>query len=352
MPPSALRRAFLSTVLGILGTACGGGKADGSGSSTTGDMPPVPCDEETPCPDPDVCVVGLCYGGPLPMLEILTPEDEELVEWNNDADTTDVSVTIQGSGLTLVPKDMDPDSTRGSGQIAIWIDGADAVLIDEGDLAAGITVAVPVPTDAGGHRVRAEARISDGSPYGTEGSVARRFFWFDDGRERVGFKAPFENEVHPNHQIEVAVELAALHFQFAPATVDPEPGAVGIAHILLNKSFPACNDDDACLNDFVGVLSPTNEVTSHMSGPITLPKTNALSTDVAAILTKTNHDAYCGEGPDACTAVWDSVLLYRLDPNASDTGGADTTGGGGTTTGSTGETADCGGFIASDESGG
>lgn len=351
--PFALRRACLLTMLGILGIGCGGGKSDGSGSSTTGNAPPTPCDDEMPCPDPEVCVVGQCYGGDLPMLEIVTPQDEQLVDWTNDGDTTDISITVQGSGLTLVPPAMDPDSERGSGQIAIWIDGVEVAVLEEGDLAEGVTVTVPVPTDAGGHRARAEARISDGSPYGTMGSVARRFFWFDDGRERVGFKSPFENETYSNEPVEVAVELAALHFQFAPASEDPEPGAIGIAHILLNKTFPGCGADEACADDFVGVLSPTNEVTSNMAGPIVLPSTTAPSTEMAALLVKTNHDPYCGEGPDACTAVWDSVVLLRADPNAPDTGGADTTGGGtSTTSGTTGETADCGGFIASDETGG
>lgn len=349
--PFALRRALLSTVLGILGIGCGGGgKSDSSGSSTTGEFVPTPCDDATPCPDPEVCVVGQCYGGDLPMLEIVSPEDEQLVDWSNDGDSTNVAVTIQGTGLVLVPAAMDLDSMRGSGQIAITVDGVEAALVDMGDLAMGVVVDIPVPTDAGGHRIRAEARISDGSPYATEGSVARRFFWFDDGRERVGFKAPFENDAVGGSEVEVFVDLAALNFQFAPASATPEPGAIGIAHILLNKSFPACGEDPTCLDDYVTVLSPTNEVTAATSGPVVLPTTTAETTDLTAHLAQTNHDAYCGEGPDACPAVWDTVTVLRAEPAGADTGGTGTGGtGSGTTTGSTGETADCGGFIASSE---
>jgi hypothetical protein len=352
--PFALRRALIP-VLGILGIfGCGGGgKSSESGSSTTGEVPPTPCDDATPCPEPEVCVVGQCYGGDLPMIDIVSPSDEQLVDWSNDGDTTDVVVLLQGTGLVLVPAAMDPDSERGNGQIAITVDGVEVALVDEGDLAAGVEVTIPVPTDAGGHRIRAEARISDGFPYATTGSVARRFFWFDDGRERVGFKAPFENDAVGGNEVEVFVDLAVLHFQFAPASATAEPGAVGIAHILLNKPFPTCGEDQTCLDDYITVISPTNEITDSTSGPIVLPTTTAETTDVTVHLAQTNHDPYCGEGPDACPAVWDTVTVLRAEPAGADTGGSDTGGtGSGSTTGTTGETADCGGFIASDETAG
>jgi hypothetical protein len=349
MSPRA-RRVLLGSCFFALGIACGGGKGDGGGSSTTGEPEPTPCDAETPCPGDEVCVVGECYGGDLPTLEIVSPEDEALVDWNNEDDSTDVTVRIQGTGLELATAEMDPSTHRGVGQIAVFVDGTETAVVDEGDLAEGVEVTVPVPTDAGGHRIRAIARLTDGQDYDTEGAVANRFFWFDDGRVRVGFKAPWDGDVFTDEAVEIQVIMAALNFDLAPAEATSQPGDIGHTHLFLNESFPDCASDPAC--DHVKDVAPVNNVVTSVATPLMLPATTVETVDLTALLVKTNHDPYCGEGPDECTAVYETITIQRATPGGADTGGS--TGGGSTSTGggsstTTGETADCGGFVMTAE---
>jgi hypothetical protein len=347
--PACLWRVLLPTALGTLVAACGGkgGSGDG-GSSTTGEPPTTPCSEEMPCPGEDVCVVGECYGGPLPTLEIVSPEDEAVVDWTNDGDTTDVTIRIEGTGLELTPLAMDPWTSRGNGQIAVLVDGVEFTVIEEGSLADGIEVDVPVPTDAGGHRVRAIARLTDGQDYDTEGAIANRFFWFDDGRVRLGFKSPWDSDRASDDQVEIAIEVAVINFNFVPATAELESGARGHAHILLNKTFPECSTDPVCIDDYIKVIAPDNGTHTSVAAPLLLPATSADSIDFTAHLVTTNHEPYCDEGPDVCDAVWETITLLRGEPAGADTGTGTGTGGGSTSS-TTGETADCGGFVMTAE---
>ncbi len=349
---SRARRVLLSSSFFVLGIACGGGKGDGGGSSTTGEPEPTPCDPETPCPGGEACVVGECYGGDLPMLEIISPEDEERVDWDNEDDSTDVTVRIQGTGLELVPTEMDPSTDRGKGQIAVFVDGTETTVVDMGDLAEGVDVEVPIPTDAGGHRIRAIARLTDGRDYDTEGAIANRFFWFDDGRVRVGFKAPWDGDVFTDAAVEIQVIVAALNFDLAPAEATAQPGDIGHVHLFLDQSFPDCAADPGC--DYVRDLAPTNEVVTSVATPLDLPATTVETVELAALLVKTNHDAYCGDGPDECTAVYETITIQRAMPGGADTGGSSdggssTTTGGGSSTTTADETADCGGFVMTAE---
>ena len=350
--PSCLRRVIFSAAFATLFVACGGGGSGDGGSSTTGEPTATPCDDMNPCPGDDVCVVGECYGGPLPMLEIVTPADEAAVDWTNDGDTTDVTVRIEGSGLEVVPTEMDPWISRGKGQIAVFVDGTETQVIDMGDLGDGIEVTVPVPTDAGGHRVRAIARLSDGQDYDTVGAVANRFFWFDDGRVRVGFKSPWNGDRVTDDDIEVAINIATINFDMVPATSTLEPGAQGHAHMFVNKSFPDCNTDPVCIDEYIAVIVPENGTHTSVESFVLLPGTSADSMELTAHLVTTNHEPYCDEGPDECDAVWETITLLRGEPAGADTGTGTGTGGGSSTS-TTGETADCGGFVmtAEDSSG-
>jgi len=341
-------RALAALALGLF--ACGKDAPAGgeSSSTTTGGPQPVPCDMETPCPEPQVCLVGICHDGEAPVIDIVTPAEEAAIGWNDAAGTSPVEVVVQATGLELVAAAMDSDSERGRGQIVIALDGIEVATLDTGDIAAGVGVTLEVPSEPGPHRLHAEARLSDGRTYDNPEAVTKRFFWFDDGVARVAFKSPVPGEVFPPKKTQVEFSVATLNFQLAPAGVTAQPGAIGHAHVLVDKSFPACAGDAMCRDDYLGVLVPANMATTTASAAISIPATADESTSVTAYLVRTNHEPYCAADP--CEPVWETIVIGREQAAAdtgADTGG--TTTGGDTTTGTTGttvDTNDCGGFIA------
>ena len=76
-----------------------------------------PCATADECPDGQSCVVGKCYSGDAPTLDVVTPEDEQAVDWTPGGDDVEVAVKIGGSNLELVDPASDADSQFGSGQV-------------------------------------------------------------------------------------------------------------------------------------------------------------------------------------------------------------------------------------------
>jgi hypothetical protein len=307
--------------------------APADGSSTTGDPAPIPCDADNPCPDPEtmVCLVGQCHEGIAPNLEIVSPAQEESVAWTQGGETSDVAVTIRVDGFQIVPPEIDPTNVRAAGHVILELDGVEVAMITEGDAAEGVTVTVPAAATAGGHRLGAHLRLSDGTPYDNPEASRRRFFWFANGEPQIAFVTPWPGDTLTLGQQQVASTFAVLGFELQPASDMQVPGATGIVHAFIDQSFPACGVDEDCAADYSDVLAPENPG-MRVTGDILVPADDGDGkTRLTGHLAHTDHEPYCGDDAAMCTAYFDSITLTRsamLPPEEETTGGAgDTTGG-------------------------
>lgn len=333
-----LYRAVSLLLPGLL-AACGNDAPASDESSTTGEPPPIPCDTENPCPDPEtmVCLVGLCHEGIAPNLEIVSPEQEELVSWT-PGDTTQVAVTIRVEGFQIVSPEIDPTNVRAAGHVILELDGTEVAMITEGNAADGVTVMVPAAATAGGHRLGAHLRLSDGTPYDNPEASRRRFFWFDDGEPRIGFVTPWDGDEFTLGMQPVESTFAVINFELQPASDVQVPGAVGIVHAFIDAKFPECGVDPDCAADYRDAIAPENAGT-RVTGPILMTADDDDGkTRLTGHLAHTDHEPYCGADPAMCVATFDEVRLVRTanaPPEEETTGGAEETSGGadtGTTT--------------------
>ncbi|MBC8068779.1 MAG: hypothetical protein IAG13_10640 [Deltaproteobacteria bacterium] len=336
-------------MLTLLGLAAPGCKSDpapssdeSSSSSTTGEPPPIPCDDDMPCPEESQsCLVGLCFDGDGPTIEITSPINEQQLDWTEGAPTQAVTIVISGKDFNLVAAADDPDSARGSGQVVLTLDNFEVAVIESGDLGEGISVTVDSAALAGAHRLHAFARLSDGTAYDNPESTFDSLFWFNDGKPHVAFNSPLPGQRFLPGAQQIEITLATINFAFSQASAEIEPGRAGIGHIYVDQNFPACANDEACAAGYIGVLSPMS-MTSHVTAAIDIPTANGAKTKLTAHLARTDHSPYCVDDAEPCVPVFETITIGRLEPPPEDEtssgGGADTTtttGGG--ATGSTGE---------------
>lgn len=331
-------------VLTGLFTACNNDAPASDESSTTGEPPPIPCADDMPCPDPEtmVCLVGQCHEGIAPNLEIVSPAQEEQVSWTPGGETSEVAITIRVDGFQIVPPEIDPTNVRAAGHVILELDGVQVAMITEGDAAEGVTVMVPAAAVAGGHRLGAHLRLSDGTPYDNPEASRRRFFWFADGGPQIAFVTPWPGDTFTLGQQPVESTFAVLGFELQPASDVQVPGAVGIVHTFIDVNFPSCGEDPDCAADYTDAIAPENPGV-RVSGAILVPQDDGSGrTTIIGHLAHTDHEPYCGDDPMMCTAYYDEVRLVRsvTAPEDETTGEpADT----GTETGSaTGSGADTG----------
>jgi len=282
--------------------------------SPSGVFPCVTADE---CPPEQACVVGKCFAGAAPEVVVVNPEDEQAVPWTPGAGSVDVAVKVGGSGLELV----DPasnDNEFGSGNIVLFVDDVQVSTLTLGSLAAGVNTMVPVPAEPGPHRIKAEARFSNGTTYDNVEASSTRLFWFDDGNPWVAFKTPTPNQRFSYEEIEIEVSVAALNFAIVPPSTTAMPGNIGHAHLLFNKNnFPECADAPACYMDYLDVLAPTEPGPfTNITQRSTLPSSAAgAPTTLTAHLTRTDHTSFMG--PDGLP-VWDTIPIVRVEAPAPD----------------------------------
>jgi hypothetical protein len=326
-PVSALPLAFaVWSSLAVL-TGCGSPApsndtdASSTGTSTTGD-PVVPCSDDMPCPGEMVCLVEQCADA-APEVEIVTPEAEAKLQWSADA-AVPVTVTVRATGLTLVDPTTDPNSKRGQGQIAVLLDGVEVALVSSGDAEAGVPVEVSAAAVAGAHRLRIEARLSDGTEYDNPGASARSLFWLDDGEPHVAFVTPVPGDTYSIRAQKVDVEVAAINFDFVPASAEAQAGDVGFAHVIEDVEFPDCAADPMCLAGYIVAVVPTTGPASSASGTMNISNSGVGKGYFVVHLVKSNHDLYCANGSDPCVPVWDRITVGRYDPDA---GTGDSSGG-------------------------
>lgn len=304
--------------------ACGGeapaGGDSSSGSSTTGEPEPIPCDLDLPCALPEqICLVDQCHDGGVPTLEIETPAHQQSMTWTPGGETTQLDVTITVDNFQIVDPAIDPTSVRGAGQVVLTLDGVEVATISEGNASAGVTVTVPAAATAGAHRLAAHLQLSDGTPYDNEEAAKRRFFWFADGTPRVGVINPWPGDSFSLGGQPVEVTAGVVDFELQPASVDAVPGAVGIVHTFIDEDFPACGEDPECAADYTTVIAPPNPNTFALAAVLIPSADPDTITNLIVHLAHTDHVPYCGEiGPSTCDAIWESIPLTRAAPPPSE----------------------------------
>ncbi len=309
----SFRAACVVATLALLGCS---EDAPVDGTTTTGEPEPTPCSDEEPCPMPEdqVCLVGQCHDGIAPVLEIVSPEQEQSADWTPGGDTTDLEVTVRVRGFQIVDPEIDPTNVRAAGHVILELDGTEVAMIIEGDAAAGVTVRVPAIAAAGPHRLAAHLRLSDGTPYDHPEAAVRRFFWFADGAPRVGVVSPWPGDEFTTGAQPLDVTAATVDFELVPAAADKAPGAVGVVHVFFDAEFPSCGESPACADAYNGVVAPTGPASSAL-GSVTLPADDASATSILTVhLAHTDHEPYCQPDLIGCLPVWDSVELPRIVP--------------------------------------
>jgi hypothetical protein len=283
-----------------------------------------PCETADECPDGQACVVGKCFSGDAPTVEIVTPEDEQAFPYIAGTDTIDVMIKIGGSNLELVDAASDPDNEFGRGQIVVFVDGEERAELDFGSLASGVDLVTTLSNRPGPHRVSAQARFSNGQVYDNPEASGSRLFWLDDGNPWVGFKSPVPNQRFSFEEIEIDVTIAVLNFLIVPAVGASQPG-VGHAHLLFNKPFPDCEFEGACRQDYIEVLAPLppSEPLTSVSVPSGIPSSAAgADSTLTAAISQTNHDSFLNA---AGQPVFETIPIVRVaepapEPDAEDEG--------------------------------
>jgi hypothetical protein len=269
-----------------------------------------PCDTADDCPSGQSCVIGSCFEGDPPTVTIVRPEDEQPFLWESDVATTMVMVSISGSDFDLVDES-DSEPEFGQGYVVLFVDDTEAAKITTGNLSAGVSVVVNVNNTPGVHRLRAEARFSDGRTYDNLSATSRRLYWLDDGFPHVGFKSPFPNDAFALPEHETLFTLAVLNFVLLPQFATPTQEASGHAHLLYNKSFPACGDDPTCVGDYTNVLDPEQGPTSNANVTVTLPAAvEGAPTTLSLLLARPDHSHFTDAND---SSVWDTIPIQRRD---------------------------------------
>ena len=277
-----------------------------------------PCESADECPDGQACIVGKCYAGEPPTVEIVTPEDVQAFPLlGGPAERMDLAIKVSGSNLELVDAATDPDSEFGRGQVVVFVDDMEVAELTAGSLASGVDLMTTVANTPGPHRVRAEARFSNGQSYDNPEAIGSRLFFIDDGNAWVGFKEPIPNQRFSFEELDLDVTIAVINFTIIPAIGDDVAGS-GHAHLLYNKEFPMCAMDFGCRNDYIEVLAPpagsepTNSVTVRTS--ISSSAAGA-DTVLTALLSTVKHGEYLNNDGQP---VFETIPIIRINAPAPD----------------------------------
>lgn len=272
-----------------------------------------PCETADECPDGQMCVVGKCYTGEPPTVEIVTPEDEQGFPYDAGGPAEiDVSIKIAGSNLDLIDPGSDPDSEFGQGQVVVFVDEVEVATLTNGSLASGVDLTAQMTNVPGPHRIRAEARFSDGQAYDNPGAQGARLFWIDDGNPWIGFKSPLPNQRFSFEEIEIDVTIAVINFGLVPAVGQMDMPGLGHAHLLYNKEFPDCGFVPACRLDYIKVLAPLPPSEPLTSVTVRSGISSAAAgadTTLSALLSQISHDEFLNP---AGQPVWETIPIVRV----------------------------------------
>ena len=263
-----------------------------------------PCETPADCPAHQSCVDGTCWDQTGPSIQVLTPAEEQAFEFQWGIDTRPTTLVVVGEGLRLEP----PDGTSepGAGHLVVEVDGEEVATVEHGDLDVGVSLEVPVPPEPGAHRIVVSAYEGEHTPYANPEATMRRFFWIDDGREWVGFKAPFPGDTFSAHLHDIEVSVATLNFEMVPSEDEMTSGAAGHAHLHYDDRFPACAYFPECDSSPMAELVPVVASTSATTF-VVLPQAEPGPVELTASLRQPDHDGYSTTG----APIYESIVVYR-----------------------------------------
>ncbi len=282
--------------------------------------------DEGDCPGGLTCVNGRCEDeGALPSLSVLSPEDEIVLETSativGGADPYALSIRIQGS-LDLIGATAGEDHVFGQGHVAVFVDGEEQTIVDEGGIGSSTRVDVEILNNVpGAHRIALQARRNDGVDYDNDGALATRLFWLENElevgqRPFVAIKSPWPHTVFSTDDEDVAVELTTRNFTLMPPNTT-QNDAQGHSHVYYETTWPDCVlEVEGCDKDYLGVVGADGNGTIF-----TAPASGEQTATITAVLRHIDHFPYgfpfqCDPATefDQCGPIFDEVTVIRSDP--------------------------------------
>lgn len=202
------------------------------------------CDGDSDCAVGNLCIDAVCTepdeedAGP--SIRIASPAPLEIFRVG---EALEVPLTIAGSNLILTAGE---NTDQAVGFLELTLDGEPIATVADGDLAEGISLpALPLPTTAGLHHLRLEARGLDGEVFDNPESETHVAFWVDDGEEHVGMLEPIPGaRVAVGDDQFITVEVVSLNFTFVnPGFISPADEEIeqqGYLHFYVDADVPNC----------------------------------------------------------------------------------------------------------------
>lgn len=286
------RRALACFSLGLL-SACLTNEPDPDASGI------YACVGTEDCPGEQACLQGVCEAVALPVVTISSPEDLEALPFGTEHQEV---LSLTGANLTLRPLSESSEAIPGEGHIVVFVDEVEVLVIDSGNLGAGIQEFIDIPDTPGVHYIRAQARLNDGSDYDNPEGSGRNLVWVDDGREHVALRRPWLRERFGLDEQSIEVEIEVL----GGMTVGPPSDTEAIhAHIYYDQTLPECLDMPLCEAGYNGVV-PSN---AGEFGPIPIPASEPGPATISASLAESGHTVYLEES--TMMPVVTEVTIFR-----------------------------------------
>ncbi len=252
------------------------------------------------------------------MLQILSPELEQRIDFSSFPTTGEITVRIQGN-LDLVPEGS--PNVGGSGYLELAIDDK-ITKLTEGPLTSGLRIDTQIEPTAGGHRLAVQAFHPDGVPFRNEGALATSLFWLDDGEPHVTVLQPWPGQSLPLRTPPLPTEIATINFQITPATGDTRDEALGHAHIHYDQDFPSCSLDPECDPEYLAILAPIEGgPRSRFTMDVPLPDSPEATATVTAVLRNNDHSLYLHpfvqdeaerESTNPGKVIFDTITIQRV----------------------------------------
>jgi hypothetical protein len=293
------------------------------------------CDSDDDCDADQTCAIDeLCRDrASLPFVDVAFPVTlaNRTLELSTDAAIVpQISLKLDG---TLELAEPGGDNVFGEGHIAVLVDDLEPLLFDSISLSS-FSQDIPIPNEAGAHRLAVELRQNDSTPYGG-GARQTLIVWVDETDSvvprvvivRPWPGTPFQPDVDGNAEVEVET------FEFTANAIVDEGSGDGHVHVYTTGIVPDCAAEEpataAACN--IGVPNYTalvddDDPTTPLEGALGVPDTGSQTVEFGAILMNRNHCPFIpgSDNPDACVAtsspVFDVVSALRPPPDDGDDG--------------------------------
>jgi hypothetical protein len=244
------------------------------------------CAVQEDCPGTQSCLQQVCEAIELPMVNIFSPEDGKPYTFVDGATLTE-TLSVSATNLAVRGLAESSDAVPGEGHVVVYVDEVLVATIDSGNLSSGVQMEIEIPNTPGVHRIRAQARLNDGTDYDNPDATARNLVWVDDGNKHVALRKPWPGDKFPLEQQLIDAEVAI----FDPAgeiMIGPPQSNLNHVHVFYDEPFPSCMADPPCLARYNGIVpDDTNDF-----GPVLLPEAAAGPAILTALIMESDHTMY------------------------------------------------------------